>query len=1017
MKKSAKLNLIVDTVIFILGFLPWMRVNGENYQVLDFLIRGFSGELGKGGVGNPFFIWAVVVLASYSIYPVLCYRILRGKDRKFWEGVSLYLGTMGIVVFYLVLEVMLIATEQQEVWVPYQITRSGIIIIWFLSNRRISERADRHQKKAMQQPEKGKSYQKPVRWFYIFTSMMAAASILFMKWVYIGERGYTVTGFLIEVNKYGGFIKYFSKTNGLDVKEITGIYGILLPSCYMLYLLLTVAVLCVIRSVLLYRSKKSNYIANVIYGLTFIIYFVYLILPAYMPGAAFFVVLISLPLQFLGGLYLEQRKEIKKRAANAREKAILEKEEKKQRLYFPGRYSWDFFQVVWKNFSYNRRNYMLLWGSGAGVSGVLYAILSARELISVKNEAPGGDMMKILEELLPAVIFFSVLIIALAGIYYFQIRTRNYQVYHSLGIRKKTLGIIIALEYTLCFLGSLFTGIIILSFFIYLLLKIFGLVELGRYMCSGEWAGVIGKTAGIFSVIVLIAVLINYHLLEGKSLVKPLERTQKDERIPGHFLLAGIAAGLAVIIFAVIKYRDVYQEESFVLSLGILFGTFILLCCLSAKVIRAFTKEEDRHEEKLLNILPWRHRFATNFRFWYLLSAFNILAGMVYIPQFAAMEAAENPDRLYPYDFVCMAYEDDNAYFHGLQETYDLQIKSYPMIRVTTPLGEKYSWKQAANNSYVGTLWPQGQHIGIPESVYNELTDNNGDSLDKQLDLKGSEVHVVFQQDASVKAHPLEWYSGMEWWHDDDEIRFKTGQPVRQAPYASRTDIFLQYKIKSSEKNILTGMFAEGKQENIIVFSDEYFRQCSAAEGPTSLKLLKCKKEDYEAVRNALAEFSQKHIKDSSWDEKIQACYEKNKMISLTDSERFMKKILYMTVVFMLLISNFLVFHIKYGMEREQRAEQSALLSCLGMPAEEQKKILWREMGISVCGSCFTALTLSLPVVLSIVHIRMFTAGEKSLFFKCWIIFIVVHLVIYAGILISLQSRQIRTILRKDMRR
>ena len=94
---------------------------------------------------------------------------------------------------------------------------------------------------------------------------------------------------------------------------------------------------------------------------------------------------------------------------------------------------------------------------------------------------------------------------------------------------------------------------------------------------------------------------------------------------------------------------------------------------------------------------------------------------MIYIPEYAAVEAAGDTDKLYPYDFACMSYEEDDGYFAELSDTYAADIHTWPMLRCTTPLGAPYTWEQAAANQYMGVMWPQGQHIAVSETSYQEL--------------------------------------------------------------------------------------------------------------------------------------------------------------------------------------------------------------------------------------------------------------------------------------------------------
>ena len=93
------------------------------------------------------------------------------------------------------------------------------------------------------------------------------------------------------------------------------------------------------------------------------------------------------------------------------------------------------------------------------------------------------------------------------------------------------------------------------------------------------------------------------------------------------------------------------------------------------------------------------------------------LAGNLTAPEVAA---------LFPYDYVCMAYEEDEELFQKKEEEDIGEVKSYPMTRVTTVQGAPASWIDVANNYYMKVIWPQGQHVGISENTYMELRKNLG---------------------------------------------------------------------------------------------------------------------------------------------------------------------------------------------------------------------------------------------------------------------------------------------------
>lgn len=834
--------------------------------------------------------------------------------------------------------------------------------------------------------------------FSVSTTCLLIMDILFVKWMGFIDKSYTVSEFLSTVHESGGIAAYISKAEQIPLKELSADATFVgrLPSYVMLYIVLMIALLCLIRLILLVCNKGTRYLDFMIYSAGLLVLAVYFAFQGYDPGPGLVAAMVLIVVDFLGRRYLEDRGKIQEDARTAKEKAGQEHKEKKERTFFPGRYDRDFYHVVFKNFLYNRKSYLLfiLGGSFSVVS--LYTILGVLERIKKTGMADtdtyGNGIQSILGEILPVIVCFHVLLLALIITHYLRTRTYHYSIFYSLGIRKTTLGAIIAIEYVLCILLSYIIGAALVSILL---------------PARSVFAAAI--SAGLFAIIVLIATLINYHLFEHKNLMKLSDIRHKSEKTPRHFLPVGIVIGCFVVAASVIRYWNPANGEKYSLYVWALAGCCILIYALAGTLLKRRQKLEKADGNDLLPLLPWRYRFRSNVRFACLLLAMHLMAGMIYIPGEAAVQTAKTGNELYPYDFVCMSYDEDEDFFSDLEEKWDIQRESYPMLRLTTPLGAPYSWRQGSTDQYRSVMWPQGQHMAISESTYWSLK-----GLGKEetpLELNGNEIHVVFQQDTSVKIHPFEWY-----FEDKvQEPRFRIGQPVRDYIYPERERIFPQYRIKSSEREILTGMLQNGQQENIVVLSDTYFEKIyrdTSKEGPVTLTLLTCNSQDYEQINTQLEKFKEKHVKDSSWDERIKPYYGRQEMSSDADSQHLLKAVSYLLILTGLLIGACLAFYIKYGLEEDELKRKYSLLRCMGMPRKEQVRLLSKEMGIMVWGSLLLALALSLPFIAGIAKNRMFTSKEITAFLLACCIIWGCYIVLYIMITRLVKRHYIRAVIR-----
>ena len=135
------------------------------------------------------------------------------------------------------------------------------------------------------------------------------------------------------------------------------------------------------------------------------------------------------------------------------------------------------------------------------------------------------------------------------------------------------------------------------------------------------------------------------------------------------------------------------------------------------------------------------------------LTILNVCAVFYFLFQVVSVTIAEKPESLYPYDFVCIADDGDDAIFDRIKNGYQAKIIEYPMVRVAN------ADKTEQNEGVQQGKRPQGQQIGISESTYKQLKKYVDPSYKEEamhLDRNGKKIYLVHQQDRSVKAQPVE---------------------------------------------------------------------------------------------------------------------------------------------------------------------------------------------------------------------------------------------------------------------
>ena len=70
----------------------------------------------------------------------------------------------------------------------------------------------------------------------------------------------------------------------------------------------------------------------------------------------------------------------------------------------------------------------------------------------------------------------------------------------------------------------------------------------------------------------------------------------------------------------------------------------------------------------------------------------------------------------------------------------------------------------------------------------------------------------------------------------------RIGQPLQYYQFVSRERLYPPRKVAGTEREVLTGVFQGGREENLVVFSNDYFEKLSVTEGPCRLYLLDVRK-------------------------------------------------------------------------------------------------------------------------------------------------------------------------------
>ena len=716
---------------------------------------------------------------------------------------------------------------------------------------------------------------------------------------------------------------------------------------------------------------------------------------SFQPGGTVMYVYVGFVLGGLTFLYCRSQETLEEKEEELEEerrKAEEKRRHQKQADYFPGRYPKEFYQVIGKMFRSRMKVQILMMLSEVFSAASLFIVLSMygimKETYALESGITGDGLYGLFRSLGVILIVLSILMMVLMAAWYMREVRKDYRLLVVLGIRSRTAYIQFLLEYWAGALISAVIGTGIGSAGAVILRGQLqkGMPE-GRVLPEVLTPGYLGLGMLAYLILMLLALALNQEnfLQLGKS-VDRNEDLQRENRLKkgiGLWLTVGIVLwGLAVAWDS----RREWAETLYIHILTVV-GAFLLLAGGMALWLK---RREGKavYYTRLEKTAMLYHRFWSNTERLFLLAVIHILSLAAFAVNFAGSWMPQEIAAMYPYDIVVTAYE---AEIPKLQETarkYDAQVCQYPMLRMTSIYGSE---KLSRWNGIRPIQWPQGQQIAISESTYQEMREFLGKEP-KPLHLKGEEVHVVYQQDRSVRAHTIEYDTA----RTEKHLRF--GQPLEYYNTADFRKIFPDRTIVNEERDSLTGMFHQGKQDNLVVCSDAYFQEnydritaynrknweirqqitkaewraytithpANLTEGPT---MLFCMNLDDGLVDQAAADLEylkEEHDFDTIWDNNIQPFYVKSQMIVNTESEIFFTKIANGFILMVLLFLGLFQYFVKVKSEEDTWRWENQFWKRLGMREKKRKAKLAYQMGFFLylpmlsgvfCGVVFAALT------------------------------------------------------------
>ena len=347
-----------------------------------------------------------------------------------------------------------------------------------------------------------------------------------------------------------------------------------------------------------------------------------------------------------------------------------------------------------------------------------------------------------------------------------------------------------------------------------------------------------------------------------------------------------------------------------------------------------------------------------------------------YVFQIATLFPLETKE-LYPYDYVCLGYEKDKDELESIGNNFDVKSEIYPVVRVTVPGGEDGGY----GDNYK-TL-PMGHHLGISESTYKKLTNKN-------VNLKDKEIAIIYQEDKSNKAHPLDFYP------IKSKPLIRIGQPQQYIFFERKIFFSTDYKIAEEKRDIVFGRLTNVMYENIVVFSDEHFnKEYKNTDGIKYLMTINSNIKNDKALESYIENYKKTHNGEREIDGQVQSVYKSKDLNEDFQGDKIFKLIINISILVTFVIASIIIVFVHAFGNISYYKNRYEILSYLGEKKKNSNSIIRKEIMSFALLPCILAIITSLVFIIITVCMRGFSYVEIISSGKIYISIMLIFLVVY----------------------
>lgn len=657
------------------------------------------------------------------------------------------------------------------------------------------------------------------------------------------------------------------------------------------------------------------------------------------------------------------------------------------------------YRIILKNFKSNLKSYFLFFLSEILAVTLIFSFYAMKDtmLTWTRQSITDPYLFLSVKAAVGVMIVVSVFQVAFSMKYYVQVRLRDYSLFLVLGMKKRMLLCSIAAEYLAGWVIAVITGLLCGNG-IYLLFKkvVMGFYpkEIGSVPISGN---VYGNTLLISGGLMLGVLVVIAVMLEEKGISELLEAgIQKEKRPEKKWWLVLALAGVVLFVLSIVKMDALgfqYLNKDGLYSLvGCIIGGILLLMFGGSTFLNRLKCQKNWYYKNLLSFNQLYYRYTSNISLVFALFMIQFITIAYMAVNISGYMPVSRSDSDYPYDIVWYASDTDQEYAKELAAKYEGDVRLHPMVRVTL------EWNE--------------ENIGISETEYRKIT---GIKENERV-LSGKEILYVSQETERERMMLQLSKSGKM--PVDIHIGKLTKEMENMLLWDERWDEYYKkgYSIKKYERKNLFGYFSESElNENVYVFSDEYFqkeweRVRSDCSEPSILVLLSIPEKSRKQCSEDLEKYISKQestILEESIGNRIYFADDMRESVKMASIMNIMVSLF---LILTLYISGIFVIGMKTLSEIPAYRSRYNFLKCMGMTKKVRKQTMSREILGILNLPVWISYIFGIVFVIRLTQVRGLSSSEMTVFYQKWGSIVLLYLTVQLGVVWLMRCYLIREV-------